>query len=52
MKEFVTIEKIDGYARLKLNQPEKANAYNAEQVLRRQIHRQHSADRGPRARTA
>ena len=30
MKEFVTIEKIDGYARLKLNQPEKANAYNAE----------------------
>jgi 2-(1,2-epoxy-1,2-dihydrophenyl)acetyl-CoA isomerase len=30
MKKFVTIEKIDGYARLKLNQPEKANAYNAE----------------------
>lgn len=30
MKEFVTVEKLDGYARLKLNQPEKANAYNAE----------------------
>jgi len=30
MKEFVTLEKINGYARLKLNQPEKANAYNAE----------------------
>jgi len=30
MKKFVTIEKINGYARLKLNQPEKANAYNAE----------------------
>ncbi len=30
MKEFATIEKFDGYARLKLNQPEKANAYNTE----------------------
>ena len=30
MKKFVTIKKIDGYARLKLNQPEKANAYSPE----------------------
>ncbi len=28
MKEFVTIKKRDGYARLTLNQPEKANAYS------------------------
>ena len=29
MKKSVTIEKNDGYARLRLNQPEKANAYSA-----------------------
>ena len=30
MKKIVSIEKQDGYARLRLNQPEKANAYSPE----------------------
>ena len=33
MKEFVTIKKLGGYARLKLNQPEKANAYSPEMAV-------------------